>query len=52
MQTSNMSYRLHTGATMISTTLSISRRFCGPPNSGNGGYVCGLLLTTWPSRAR
>ena len=23
--------------------LEISERFCGPPNSGNGGYVCGLL---------
>jgi hypothetical protein len=23
--------------------LEISDRFCGPPNSGNGGYVCGLL---------
>ncbi len=21
----------------------IGRRFCGPPNSGNGGYVCGVL---------
>src|SRR5690606_1123346 len=21
----------------------ISRRFCGPPASGNGGYSCGLL---------
>jgi hypothetical protein len=21
----------------------IERRFCGPPNSGNGGYVCGLI---------
>src|SRR5438552_14612416 len=21
----------------------IERRFCGPPNSANGGYVCGLL---------
>ncbi len=21
----------------------IGRRFCGPPNSGNGGYVCGRL---------
>ncbi len=21
----------------------INHRFCGPPNSGNGGYVCGLL---------
>lgn len=25
------------------STVSIARRFCGPPNSGNGGYVCGLL---------
>ncbi|SDS16092.1 hypothetical protein SAMN05216271_1296 [Halopseudomonas sabulinigri] len=23
--------------------ISISSRFCGPPNSGNGGYVSGLL---------
>ena len=23
----------------------IDRRFCGPPNSGNGGYVCGLLAS-------
>ena len=21
----------------------IRRQFCGPPNSGNGGYVCGVL---------
>jgi hypothetical protein len=21
----------------------VSRRFCGPPGSGNGGYVCGLV---------
>ena len=21
----------------------IGRQFCGPPNSGNGGYVCGVL---------
>ena len=27
---------------MIST-LHIARRFCGPPNSGNGGYVSGLI---------
>ena len=26
---------------MVSFT--IERRFCGPPNSGNGGYVCGML---------
>ena len=25
------------------TSLVIEKRFCGPPNSGNGGYVCGLL---------
>ncbi|GJM34339.1 MAG: hypothetical protein DHS20C18_33400 [Saprospiraceae bacterium] len=24
-------------------TIQISYRFCGPPNSGNGGYVCGML---------
>ena len=23
--------------------LTIERRFCGPPASGNGGYVAGLL---------
>jgi len=24
-------------------TIVIEKRFCGPPKSGNGGYVCGLL---------
>ena len=24
-------------------TITIANRFCGPPNSGNGGYVCGML---------
>jgi hypothetical protein len=24
-------------------TITISRRYCGPPESGNGGYVCGRL---------
>lgn len=31
---------------MWASTLSkitIGRQFCGPPNSGNGGYVCGML---------
>jgi acyl-coenzyme A thioesterase PaaI-like protein len=28
---------------MGGTTLRIGRRFCGPPLSGNGGYVAGLL---------
>jgi hypothetical protein len=23
--------------------IMIGRQFCGPPNSGNGGYVCGVL---------
>lgn len=27
---------------MQAEELEISDRFCGPPNSGNGGYVCGL----------
>jgi len=25
------------------TALVIARRFCGPPGSGNGGYVCGRI---------
>src|SRR5690348_5821857 len=24
-------------------TFTVPRRFCGPPDSGNGGYTCGLL---------
>jgi hypothetical protein len=28
---------------MITETICISARFCGPPQSGNGGYVCGRL---------
>lgn len=27
----------------LSRTVRIERRFCGPPDSGNGGYVCGRL---------
>jgi hypothetical protein len=27
----------------LERTLTIERRFCGPPDSGNGGYVAGLL---------
>ncbi len=30
---------------MISEKWMISQRFCGPPNSGNGGYVCGRLAS-------
>jgi hypothetical protein len=28
--------------------LEISERFCGPPNSGNGGYVCGVVAKGLP----
>ncbi len=28
------------------TTLTIGSRFKGPPTSGNGGYVCGLIATS------
>jgi hypothetical protein len=27
----------------MTTTLTIERRFNGPPDSGNGGYVCGVI---------
>jgi hypothetical protein len=27
----------------VSETVTIEERFCGPPNAGNGGYVCGVL---------
>jgi len=27
----------------LATTLRIARRFQGPPDSGNGGYVCGMV---------
>ena len=27
------------------SSVTIDKRFCGPPNSANGGYVCGLLAS-------
>jgi hypothetical protein len=27
----------------MNKTLKLAARFCGPPDSGNGGYVCGVL---------
>jgi hypothetical protein len=27
----------------VSPEIRIDRRFCGPPDSGNGGYACGLV---------
>ena len=31
--------------------LTIARRFCGPPDSANGGYACGILGTRLPGPA-
>ncbi|MFO1111566.1 MAG: hypothetical protein U1E61_20525 [Bradyrhizobium sp.] len=33
------------------TSIIIDRRYCGPPNSGNGGYVCGQLARHIPGGA-
>lgn len=33
------------------TEIIIDRRYCGPPNSGNGGYVCGRLARHIPGPA-
>ena len=33
------------------TETIIDKRFCGPPNSGNGGYVCGQLARHIPGAA-
>ena len=33
------------------TSIIIDRRYCGPPNSGNGGYVCGRLARHIPGGA-
>jgi hypothetical protein len=27
----------------MTQTINIAQRFCGPPETGNGGYVCGLI---------
>lgn len=35
----------------MSETVTIKRRFCGPPESGNGGYVCGLVGQSLPGSA-
>lgn len=28
------------------TKILVAQQFCGPPNSGNGGYVCGVIAKT------
>jgi hypothetical protein len=33
------------------TSIIIDKRYCGPPNSGNGGYVCGRLARHIPGSA-
>jgi len=33
------------------TSVTIDKRYCGPPNSGNGGYVCGRLAQHIPGGA-
>jgi hypothetical protein len=30
-------------ATAESSMIQVARRFCGPPESANGGYICGLV---------
>ncbi len=32
-------------------SVKIEQKFCGPPNSGNGGYVCGLIAEQIPEVA-
>src|SRR3954471_7639970 len=32
-------------------TIVIPSRFCGPPKSGNGGYVCGRIAAFVPGAA-
>ncbi len=32
-------------------SIIIAKRYCGPPNSGNGGYVCGRLAQQIPGGA-
>ena len=32
----------------MTESLVIPARFCGPPGSGNGGYVCGRIAA-WPA---
>ena len=35
----------------MTETIVISRRFCGPPDSGNGGYTCGLVAAQFAGPA-
>jgi hypothetical protein len=35
-------------ATTESSVIHVARRFCGPPGSANGGYICGLVAAHIP----
>jgi hypothetical protein len=35
----------------VSVEIRIDRRFCGPPDSGNGGYTCGRVAEHVPASA-
>jgi hypothetical protein len=35
----------------VSAEIRIDRRFCGPPDSGNGGYTCGRVAEHVPASA-
>ncbi|SDR90873.1 hypothetical protein SAMN05216421_0552 [Halopseudomonas xinjiangensis] len=35
--------------TLLGQNITIASRFCGPPQSGNGGYVAGLLAKAMPA---
>lgn len=39
---------MHEPRTVPPATLTIDERFCGPPESGNGGYTCGRLAAGLP----
>jgi hypothetical protein len=32
----------------MTNALTVSSRFCGPPGTGNGGYVCRCRVIAWP----
>lgn len=36
---------MHAATAEAPVTLTIAARFCGPPESGNGGYTCGCLAS-------
>lgn len=39
---------MHASPPSPAASLVIDARFCGPPESGNGGYTCGLLAARLP----